>query len=647
MIKFKKILGVFVLVMVAILCVPNSVKAATMSEEFKTWLNKDGEFEVNAAKGTTEEDIALYLDFKYNNAELPYSIQWGNFSDDLNTFDFTIYADDEDKKETYNVKIKYNYDKKVNKVMNDYLNSTLKDRTEFKVSDLELVNYWLEGFNPENHNTLALYSGELKKLLDYRNIQLFTDSRNGGYDPFITENGGFASFQNNGISYKVSPILKGHAEHVIYIDENVGNTEEEVIKAVQDRIDNYFGKGKVSIEIAGYDVLEPYISDYEFEVERLKNEYQTYSNDYENYNNQYQDNCSIIVPENEMICNQLQSFRDNALRYLTENNYPEKIAEAEQKLEDFNEYIVESLNAPSGEYHFLKDALNNWYFFANMEFDDGLLYSPFFIVKKDSSKMVTPYVKTVDSVTNIEISTDEKLPNDTIIEVNELTSGSDYEKIVKLLDLTDSLSYDLKLYSNGLDKYITKLDSGEFEVKIPIPEDFKGKDLVVYYVKDNGEKEPYTVDTTSEPGYAIFKTTHFSIYTLGYKENTPSKVKVTFDANEGKFDNKDIYTVDDITKFDYTKFTKPTRDGYKFIGFFTEKTNGKSFEEVMNSEAGIENDMIFYARWEKVTSGVTGEVEEVPKTFDGITRSVLMGTISLVGLVGITLYLKKKSKLRA
>lgn len=67
-----------------------------------------------------------------------------------------------------------------------------------------------------------------------------------------------------------------------------------------------------------------------------------------------------------------------------------------------------------------------------------------------------------------------------------------------------------------MEKHITKLDDGSFEVKIPITEDFEGKDLVAYYVKDNGEKETYTVDTTSEPGYAIFTTTHFSIYTLGY-----------------------------------------------------------------------------------------------------------------------------------
>jgi len=36
--------------------------------------------------------------------------------------------------------------------------------------------------------------------------------------------------------------------------------------------------------------------------------------------------------------------------------------------------------------------------------------------------------------------------------------------------------------------------------------------------------------------------------------------------------------------------------------------------------------------------------EENPKTFDGIISSILMGTISLIGLVSATIYLKKEIK---
>ena len=97
--------------------------------------------------------------------------------------------------------------------------------------------------------------------------------------------------------------------------------------------------------------------------------------------------------------------------------------------------------------------------------------------------------------------------------------------------------------------------------------------------------------------------------------------------------------------YDYTNFNKPTRDGYQFIGFFTEKEGGKSFEEVMNSEAGIEEDTIFYARWKKTSGGGVPEPEEEnPKTFDGITLTLVISAISIISLIGISLYFKKQLK---
>lgn len=126
--------------------------------------------------------------------------------------------------------------------------------------------------------------------------------------------------------------------------------------------------------------------------------------------------------------------------------------------------------------------------------------------------------------------------------------------------------------------------------------------------------------------------------------------KVTLDANGGKFTNGDKYIIEDIINFDYTNFNKPTREGYEFIGFFTQKTSGKSFEEVMNSEAGIEEDTIFYARWKEKSAGSVGIAEpdeENPNTFDAIGTSIFMGIISLIGLVGTTIYLRKQNKVRA
>ena len=129
--------------------------------------------------------------------------------------------------------------------------------------------------------------------------------------------------------------------------------------------------------------------------------------------------------------------------------------------------------------------------------------------------------------------------------------------------------------------------------------------------------------------------------------------KVIFDANGGTFKN-DVSTIniEDIINFDYETFEKPTRDGYKFIGFYT--NDSKSYYDVMNSEAGIEEDTTFYAKWEE-NSAIAPSIpeeknppspsiseEENPKTFDSIGTSIFMGIISFIGLIGATIYLKRK-----
>lgn len=75
--------------------------------------------------------------------------------------------------------------------------------------------------------------------------------------------------------------------------------------------------------------------------------------------------------------------------------------------------------------------------------------------------------------------------------------------------------FDLKLYSDAQNKFIKKIDNGTFEVRIPIHNELKNKELGVYYVDENNNKQVY--DVTIKDGYAIFNTDHFSIYTLAEK----------------------------------------------------------------------------------------------------------------------------------
>ena len=140
-----------------------------------------------------------------------------------------------------------------------------------------------------------------------------------------------------------------------------------------------------------------------------------------------------------------------------------------------------------------------------------------FVIGKNTEKMYTPKLITSDFKTNITISTDKTntIPLDTMINIKELTSGEEYNKILKILNITNNEMFDISLFSNSIKDYITKLKDGSFEVRIPITEKFKDKELVVYYVDDEGKITEYPV--TIEDEYAIFNTNHFSIYTLAEK----------------------------------------------------------------------------------------------------------------------------------
>lgn len=92
--------------------------------------------------------------------------------------------------------------------------------------------------------------------------------------------------------------------------------------------------------------------------------------------------------------------------------------------------------------------------------------------------------------------------------------------------------------------------------------------------------------------------------------------KVIFDANEGIFkDDKITFTIDEWKNGDEETLELPTREGYKFLGFFTEKTGGTKFEMILN-ESGIDNDMTFYAQWEENSKEAEEPLPEDEKSDD-------------------------------
>ncbi len=146
------------------------------------------------------------------------------------------------------------------------------------------------------------------------------------------------------------------------------------------------------------------------------------------------------------------------------------------------------------------------------------------VIMADSSKMKEKIVnKTEDIITGVQIQTTASdVPLDTMIQAEQLTSGSTYDNVVKTLGVDKCVTYDLKLYSKSASKYVSTSKNGEFEVKVPIPNDLVGVDLAAYYIDDSGKVTEYAV--TSDDKFASFITDHFSVYTLAKK--------VTLSANE-------------------------------------------------------------------------------------------------------------------
>jgi len=145
-----------------------------------------------------------------------------------------------------------------------------------------------------------------------------------------------------------------------------------------------------------------------------------------------------------------------------------------------------------------------------------------FVFEKNTKKINEIEFKTKDLESDVEInSSSGKIPLDTLIEVDIIGKNhKEFKEILEILKKEDGMIYDLKLYSETLQKYITKLDNGKFKVRIPIKKELQNQKLKAYYITDEKEIEEYNV--LIENGYAVFETDHFSTYTIAKAGETPN-----------------------------------------------------------------------------------------------------------------------------
>ena len=203
-----------------------------------------------------------------------------------------------------------------------------------------------------------------------------------------------------------------------------------------------------------------------------------------------------------------QAYMDAAAKrikeYLQIDNVTIKVAGKRSELE--KEYL-DLVDAWSKIYN--EDKLVDNYYTININGNEVD-----FVIEKNDKMAKEMEFKTKDLDSNVEINTTSGLvPHDTSIEVEIIGKNhKEYNKILEAIMKDDADIYDLKLFSESKNQYITKLPNGKFKVRIPLKDEYKNKELKVYYVDDNGDIEIY--DVIVENGYAVFETTHFSTYSL-------------------------------------------------------------------------------------------------------------------------------------
>lgn len=118
-----------------------------------------------------------------------------------------------------------------------------------------------------------------------------------------------------------------------------------------------------------------------------------------------------------------------------------------------------------------------------------------------------------DSNTNIKLEASSGvLPDNTTMNITEITSGETFEKIKNnLTKINNFKAFDITLKAN--DKNIQP--NGKVKISIPIPASFDDSKLTVYRLDENNTKTEYQVAAVN--GYATFETDHFSTYVLGEK----------------------------------------------------------------------------------------------------------------------------------
>lgn len=149
---------------------------------------------------------------------------------------------------------------------------------------------------------------------------------------------------------------------------------------------------------------------------------------------------------------------------------------------------------------------------------------------ESNTENTTKNITKVDNNTNIKLEASSGIiPENTTIDIIEITSGSTFDKIKNNLNKVESFkAFDITLKSNG-----TNIQpNGKVKISIPIPEEFDISRLIVYRFGGDDTKTEYQVKVANN--YATFETEHFSTYVLGEKEKLSSEAQDKTEIGTGE-----------------------------------------------------------------------------------------------------------------
>ena len=519
----------FIIITLLIVCFSYNVHAE--SENINKILS-DGKLIVNSVYDKNKAIDYLNFYLSYKNGE-QYSVKW-SFNNETNKFEYycnndyskcTIIYDDNDLgiHEEKNLDIIWQYDEKIKNIVNTFLKNISNEPYYFELNEIESIKYFLdndyESTQELSNNAIFEYSSELKHLFNNNNFKIYPQG--GIFTKFGLMLGGTAYFEYDGTIYAILDDYNVLHHSVLYVDDDENNIKE----ALEKKLSKYFGDIKVEQSITKTQYIEQYFDNIRSTVNTCKSLLGEYdltepqeetcvncsADEYERKRNDYLQRYSLWLEQRNKI-----KYNDEVCSYYDGYNADEYV---NGEIESFNRNILNGDRVIG----YVGNSIDEIY---TVTFKNGKKMD--FFVIKDSSKVVKDDIeyKYSDIVSGIIVSTNSNIAIDSMIDVKNITSGEDFDRIVDLLNNSNIDVYDIKLFSKSQNEYVTKLDNGTFKIKIPISEKLKGKDLLVYFVDTNNNIEKY--DVTIEDGYAVFYTNHLSIYVLS--ENMSIDVPETIDS---------------------------------------------------------------------------------------------------------------------